>query len=257
MTLSGANSISAISAKFALRDPLVRAAEVLANVSAKVIQAACQQLLGDARRIIGFTGEQADRLGGANAVQHAFQGMRGQVGKVRLFPTFLDAGKGELHAADVWQHFEAILAQAVAQVAGDAVKQRIAAGDHHHALFAQVVFQNLHDFLEIGTDRRLLGLELAQRGAVSIRSRARVVPAAIIRAARPVSPPCRRCRRRSRIFLLPLPRIIPPRMVMPRPLPNSEALVRIRLLSILSRKQPESLSRKRQTRNYHELSLPS
>ena len=60
--------------------------------------------------------------------------MRLQIGQIRFFPAFLDAGEGELHAADVRQHLEMFFAQPIAQIAGDAVKQRIAAGDNDDSL---------------------------------------------------------------------------------------------------------------------------
>ena len=44
-----------------------------------------------------------------------FQRMGLQVGEIRFFPGFLDAGEGELHAADVRQHLEAILAEPIAE----------------------------------------------------------------------------------------------------------------------------------------------
>ncbi len=73
MTLSGANSISCDVAQLALRDALVRPAEVLADVHAEVIEAAGQQLPGDFRRPFVLAGEQADRLGGADAVEDGLQ----------------------------------------------------------------------------------------------------------------------------------------------------------------------------------------
>jgi hypothetical protein len=82
-----------------------------------------------------------------------------QVRQVRFFPAFLDAGESELHAADMGQHFEMVLAQAVTQIAGDAVKQRIPAGHDDHALTAEVGFQSADRLLQIDTDAEPLRLE--------------------------------------------------------------------------------------------------
>jgi hypothetical protein len=101
-------------AQLGLRDPLVRTAEVLANVGAEVIEAAGQQLPGDLRRAFVLVGEQPDGLGGADAVKDVFEAMRRQVGEVGFFPRLLDAGKRKLHRADVRQHVEFLLAEPVA-----------------------------------------------------------------------------------------------------------------------------------------------
>ena len=62
--------------QLALRDALVRAAEVLADVGAEVVDAAGQQLRGRSRRVLLLAGEQADRLGGADAVEDVVQRVR-------------------------------------------------------------------------------------------------------------------------------------------------------------------------------------
>src|ERR1700747_2392699 len=45
---------------------------------------------------------------------------------------------------------EGPLREPIAQVAGDAVKERIAAGHDHHAFLAEIGFKSAHDFLQIG-----------------------------------------------------------------------------------------------------------
>ena len=150
-------------AQLALRDALVRAAEVLADVHAEIIEAAREQLASDLRRSFLLAGEQADRLGGADAVEDAVQRMRLQIGEIGFFPGFLDPREGELHAADVRQHLEMLLAQSIAQIASDAVKQRIAAGDDRQAFAANQRGQRGDGFLQVGADRTALGLEFRQQ----------------------------------------------------------------------------------------------
>ncbi len=58
------------------------------------------------------------------------QRVRGQIREVCVFPAFLHAGERQLHAADVRHNFKAVFAELVAQIAGDAVEQRIAGGQH-------------------------------------------------------------------------------------------------------------------------------
>ena len=119
--------------QLALGDAFVRAAEVLADVGAEVVDAAREQFARDASRRVRLAGEQADRLGGANLVEHVFERAGREVGQVGFFPGLLDAGEGELHAADVRHDLEAVLAELVAEVAGDAVEERVAAGDDRDA----------------------------------------------------------------------------------------------------------------------------
>ncbi len=143
-----------------LSDALVGAAEVLADVGAEVVQPAGQQLPGDLRRPLLLAGKQSHRLGRAHLVEDVLQGMSRQVGEVGLLPGLLDAGKGELHRADVGQDLEFILAETVAQVARDAVEERVAAGHDGHALLAKVAFQGVHHLGEVGADRQLFGPQL-------------------------------------------------------------------------------------------------
>ena len=158
--MSGANSISRISASSPCVTRSSGIAQVLADVGPEVVDAAGEQLAGHRRRVFLLAGEQADRLGDADAVEHALQRVRRQVGEVGFLPAFLDAGEGELHAADVRQHLEAILAEPVAQVAGDAVEERIAAGDDDHALAAEVGFEHAHRILEFRPDGEFLRLDV-------------------------------------------------------------------------------------------------
>ena len=86
ITLSGSNSMPCDLGQLALRDALVGAAEVLADVGAEVVEAAGEQLAGDAGRVVRLAGEQADRLGDADAVEHVVERLRRQVGQVRFLP---------------------------------------------------------------------------------------------------------------------------------------------------------------------------
>jgi hypothetical protein len=52
-----------------------------------------------------------------DAIDDRLDGPAGEAGQIGVLPAFLHAGEGELHAADVRNHLEAVLAQAVAQVA--------------------------------------------------------------------------------------------------------------------------------------------
>src|SRR5207253_10518333 len=99
-------------------------------------QAARQQLTGDLRRAFILVREQAHGLRGTDPVDDVFQPVRGEVRQICFLPRLLDTSEGELHRADVWQDVEFLLTEPVAQIAGDTVKQRIAAGNHDHALRA-------------------------------------------------------------------------------------------------------------------------
>src|SRR6201999_1698268 len=105
------------------RHSFVGSAQVFTDERAEVIETAGEQLAGNAPRIVGLAGEEADGLRGANAIQDGVKRMVGQVGQVCFFPAFLDAGKGKLHAADVGQNLEAFLAEAVTEIASDAIKK--------------------------------------------------------------------------------------------------------------------------------------
>src|SRR5207249_2716979 len=63
------------------------------------------------------------------------------------------------HTGDVGPNLEAVGAELVAQVTGDTVEERIAAGDDDHALLAQVRFERLHDVRQVSADRQTLGAE--------------------------------------------------------------------------------------------------
>src|SRR5262249_55426830 len=72
--------------------------------------------------------------------------------------------EGQLHAADVRQHFQPVLAEPVAQVTAEAVEQRIATDEDHHALAAEVCFQRPHRLLQVGADDQPLGSESRREG---------------------------------------------------------------------------------------------
>ena len=121
-------------AQFPLRHALIAAAEVLADVGPEIVQPAGQQLSRHLGRPFRLAGEQADRLGRADTIQHRVQRMGLQIGQVGFVPGFLDAGEGHLHTADVRQHLEAVLAELFAQVAGHAVEERVAGRQDRRAL---------------------------------------------------------------------------------------------------------------------------
>ena len=156
-------------AQFAARQPLVLAAEVLADVGLEVVEAADEQLAGDSRRVVGVAGEQADGFGNADAVQHVVERARGQVGEVGFFPRLFHAGEGQLHGGDVRQDLEVVLAEPVAQEAGDAVEQRVAGGDDDDALAAEVGPQLLGEFPEVRADADALALGLGQQPQRGLR----------------------------------------------------------------------------------------
>ena len=111
----------------------------------------------------GFGREQADLGRGAGLFDDQLQRLRGEVGQVGVVPAFLHAGEGELHAADVRRDLEAVLAQPVAQVAGRAVEQRIAGGQHDDPLAAGG-FDLADDRVQVAADFDLFGLAGGRRG---------------------------------------------------------------------------------------------
>src|SRR5262249_60514910 len=70
--------------------------------------------------------------------------------------------KAKWHRPDVRNTPEAVLAKPIAEIAGHAVEQRIAAGDDDHALLAEIAFEGLDGLLKIRTDAGALGLQLRQ-----------------------------------------------------------------------------------------------
>ena len=102
--------------------------------------------------------------------------MRLQVRQIRIFPRFLDAGKRQLHATDVRQHLERFLAQSVAQVAGHAVEQRVAAGHDGNAPVAGHGAELGGGFVEVGAQRTALGLQLGQKCQDAVRAEGRDDP---------------------------------------------------------------------------------
>src|SRR5262249_8076540 len=114
------------------------------------------------RRVVLLAGKESDRLGRAYAVEHVVEPAAAEVGEVRLLPRFLDAGEGELHAADVGDDFEAVLAELVAEGAGGAVKERFAGGDEAHASLAEVGPQRLDDLVQVGAEADALGPQVGE-----------------------------------------------------------------------------------------------
>ena len=106
----------------------------------------------DARRSQVVGREQPHPFRRPNALHHAIQILIGQIRQVCLVPALFDACKRQLHAAHVRHDFEAVLAQLLAQVARRAVKQRIAAGQNHHALVGVLGHMAGH-FLRIAIGR--------------------------------------------------------------------------------------------------------
>ena len=82
-------------------------------------------------------GEQPDLLGRADPVDDRLDRPPRQVGQVGVLPALLDPREGQLHAADVRHDLEAVLAQPVAEVARNAVEERVAAADQDRLAGAQ------------------------------------------------------------------------------------------------------------------------
>ena len=78
--------------------------------------------------------EQADFLGGADFFQHRVERVLREVGEVGVLPDLHHAGERELHAGDVRHDDEAVLAELVAHVAGEAVEHRVAVDQQGDAL---------------------------------------------------------------------------------------------------------------------------
>ena len=108
--------------QLAAGDPLIPATEVLADVTAKIVDTASEQFPGNAVGCVGIAGEQPDGLGDADFVDDVLQSPRGEIGEVGFLPGFLDAGEGQLHGTDVRHHFKMIAADLVAEITGRAVK---------------------------------------------------------------------------------------------------------------------------------------
>ena len=110
-----------------LGDPLVGRAQVLADVGPEVVDPTLQKLPRQPRRRAIVAGEQPDLLGGPDPVDDRLDRPARQAGQIRVLPALLDPGERQLHAADVRHDLEEIFAQAIAEVAGDPVEERIAA----------------------------------------------------------------------------------------------------------------------------------
>ncbi len=130
-TLSGSKSVAGDVGQLALRDPLVGRAQVLADIRPEVVDPAVQQRLRQPGRRALVAGEHADLLRGPDPVDDRLDRPAGQAGEVGVLPALLDPGEGKLHAADVRHDLEVVLAQPVAEVAGDPVEERVALADQH------------------------------------------------------------------------------------------------------------------------------
>ncbi len=123
--------------QLALGHPLVGRAEVLADVRLEVVDPPVEQLAEDPRRRVVVAREQADLLGRPDPVDDRLERPAGEAGQVGVLPALLHPGEGELHAADVRDDLELVLAQPVAEVAGDAVEERVAAADEDRVAAAR------------------------------------------------------------------------------------------------------------------------
>ena len=99
-----------------LRDPLVGGTQVLADIGTEVVDSPLQQLASHARGRQLVAGEQPDLLCRANPIENGLDGTARQVGQVGVFPALLDPCECQLHAADVRQDLEAVLAQSIAEI---------------------------------------------------------------------------------------------------------------------------------------------
>ena len=81
--------------------------------------------------------KQPGLLGSTNLFDDRLQWLGGHVAQIRFVPTLLHPCEGQLHAADVRDDLEAVLAQTIAKIASQAEEQRVAAGQHHHASVAR------------------------------------------------------------------------------------------------------------------------
>ena len=115
--------------------------------------------------------EQADFLGRADFFQHRIERMLGEVGEVRLLPRLHHAGKRELHARDVRHDDEAVLAELVAHVAGEAVEHRVAVDQQRDALVGRLLDRG-DELVEVAADRCAARPSTWARGRACARCRA-------------------------------------------------------------------------------------
>ncbi len=108
-------------------------------------------------------GEQADFLGGADFFQHRVERVLREVGEVGFFPRLHHAGERELHAGNVRHDDEAVLAELVAHVAGEAVEHRVAVDQQGDALVAGL-FDRADELIQVARDRVPLGFRLRDKG---------------------------------------------------------------------------------------------
>ena len=163
ITLSGSNRLSGDFGERAAGDAFVARAEVFADVGGEVVDAAIEQRLGHVGRAAVVGGEQADFLGGADFFDHRVERVLREVGEVGFFPRLHHAGERELHARDVRHDDEAVLAELVAHVAGEAVEHRVAVDQQGDALVAGF-FDRGDELVEVAADRVPLGLRLGHEG---------------------------------------------------------------------------------------------
>jgi hypothetical protein len=114
-----------------------------------------QQLASHARGRQLVAGEQPDLLCRANPIENGLDGTPRQVGQVGVFPALLDPCECQLHAADVRQDLEAVLAQSIAEIARNAIEQRVAAADQDRLPGAQRLLHLLERLGHLGLEHDL------------------------------------------------------------------------------------------------------
>ena len=72
-----------------------------------------------------------------------------------VLPAFLDLGEGKLHRAYVGKNLNLVPSEIVCQAFGYAIETRIARGQDHHTLVAQIRSECLNYLCEIGFDDNL------------------------------------------------------------------------------------------------------
>ena len=170
ITLSGLKSMRRQVGELGLGHPLVGRAQVFADIGPKIVDPAVQKLSGQPRRRTLVAREQADLLGGPDPVDDRLDRPARQAGQIRVLPAFLDAGERQLHAADVRHDLEEIFAQPIAEIAGDPVEKRIAAGDQHRMAIRERLAHLAQGHAHIGLES-LLPRRAPTRAATGSRAR--------------------------------------------------------------------------------------
>src|SRR5690606_8774131 len=118
------------------RHPLVGRTKIFADVREEVIDVRVEKRASDIGRRHGVGGEEADFFGDPSLLDDSFERLRGEAGQVRVVPAFLDPRERQLHAADVRQYVEMVLAEPFAEKASRAVKQWVARRENDGAAVA-------------------------------------------------------------------------------------------------------------------------